>query len=67
MPKKMWSGDVTVLGHSKECIIIDYENEEAFVPYSQIGEDSEITKDSKKGESGEIIIPEWLAEDRGWT
>ena len=67
MARKMWRGDVTVMKVLNESMIVDYEGEEGFVPLSQIDEDSEITASSKKGDSGTLVIPEWLAEDRGWA
>lgn len=41
------------------CLI---DGEEAWLPWSQIDEGSEIAKD---GDSGTIWIPEWLADAKG--
>lgn len=40
------------------CLI---DGEECWLPWSQINEDSEITKD---GDSGSVYIPRWLAEEK---
>lgn len=36
---------------------------EVWIPKSQIQEDSEVTE---VGDSGTLIVSQWLAEERGW-
>jgi len=64
---KTWSGEVTVVNITDKGIFVDYELEEGFVPFSQIDEESDITEDAQKGDTGTLVIPEWLAGDRGWA
>jgi hypothetical protein len=47
-------------------LVVDYENEEGVIPFSQIDEESDVMEDSEKGETGTLVIPEWLAKVRGW-
>lgn len=34
-----------------------------WIPYSQVHEDSEV---HREGDSGTLLVNEWLAEKRGW-
>ncbi len=44
------------------AILVEYENEEFWIPKSQISEDSEVTE---KDDEGVLAIPEWLADEKG--
>jgi hypothetical protein len=63
----LWSGDVTVLRHSGKAMLCEYENEEAWIPYSQIHSDSEVWEETEVGEYGKLVIPLWLAEKKSWA
>jgi len=63
---ELWRGEVTVIRHHTNSMLVDHENEEAWIPYSKIHEDSEVWLESDPGETGELVVPLWLAEDRGW-
>jgi hypothetical protein len=63
---KMWKGDVVVVRRTYKAVLVNHENEEAWIPYSQIHDDSEIYEVSCEGEKGALVIPEWLAEKNGW-
>jgi len=39
-------------------------DEAAFIPQSQIDDDSEVWQ---KGDEGDLIVSDWLARERGWT
>jgi len=43
-------------------LIVVFEGEEVLIPKSQIGESSEVWSE---GDSGTLVIPRWLARDRG--
>lgn len=62
----IWKGEVTVLAATEKALRVTHENEEAWIPLSQIHDDSEIWKPSQIGETGVLAIPEWLAEKKGW-
>ena len=51
------------------CVILDDddENRERWVPRSMIDEDSEIDRDATPGDSGELVVPQFWAEDEGWV
>lgn len=57
--------EVCVVRRTESSLLVEYEGEEFFIPFSEISDESEITEDSEPGDTGELIIPEWLAEDRG--
>lgn len=54
--------DVLVVRELERSIVVQYEGEELIIPKSQIGIDSEV---QGEGDEGRLVIPQWLAEDRG--
>lgn len=58
----LWEEEVTVLRETEAAILIEYENEEFWIPKSQIQEDSEV---SGVGDVGTLSIPRWLAKEKG--
>lgn len=58
----LWEEEVTVLRETEAAILIEYENEEFWIPKSQIQEDSEARS---KGDVGTLSIPRWLAKEKG--
>jgi hypothetical protein len=60
-----WQGTVTVLHATEKALKVDYEGEEIWIPYSQVDDDSEIYKKEQVGETGELVISEWLAKEKG--
>lgn len=57
-----WEGEVTVIRDSGKALLVEYEGEEVWIPKSQIDDDSEVWKE---GQEGTLIIPYWLAEEKG--
>lgn len=57
--------DCTVVKVLPNSLIVFYEGEEFQVPFSTIDDDSELHSESEVDESGTLVIPLWLAEDRG--
>lgn len=55
-----------VVRHHTNSMLVDHEGEEGWIPYSQIHDDSEVWLESEVGEVGELVVPLWIAEDRGW-
>ena len=60
-----WEGEVTVVRESEKALLVDYEGEEFWVPKSQIHADSEIYSSRQVGETGNLVLPYWLAEKKG--
>ncbi len=60
-----WQGTVTVLHATEAALKVDYEGEEMWIPFSQIDDDSEIYKKDQVGETGELVISEWMAKQKG--
>lgn len=56
--------DVKVIRDSGTAILCEVDGEEVWIPKSQIDDDSEVYK---AGTDGKLIIPEWLATDKGLT
>ena len=48
-------------------LVVSEDGDEAWVPFSKILDGSEIDEDGDVGDEGKLLIPEWLAEDRGWA
>lgn len=40
--------------------------DQEWVPISQIDEESEITRESDAGDTGTLIVSEWIAIQKGW-
>ena len=47
---------------AKGLLVRSEDGKEAWLPQSQIHDDSEVWK---KGQKGKLVIPTWLAEDKG--
>jgi hypothetical protein len=62
----MWSETVQVIRKTDKAILCIYEEVEAWIPFSQILDDSEIYNASEPGEKGTLCIPDWLAEKKEW-
>jgi len=62
----LWKGEVTVVSHGKKAMKVSYENEDAWIPYSQVHDDSTVYEKTDPGETEELVIPLWLAEAKGW-
>lgn len=59
--------EVDVLKMHDQSMLVEYEGEEASIPYSIIEEESEINEFSEEGDSGDLVIPRWKAIDVGFT
>jgi hypothetical protein len=55
--------DVEVIAETGRALLIFDGNRQEWVPKSQIGRDSEV---QEKGDKGSILIPEWLAKEKGF-
>lgn len=57
---------VTVMAKSAKSLLVKFEDgREEWIPLSQIVSGSEITADSVKDDTGELVISGWLAHARG--
>lgn len=63
----LWRGEVTVIRMSPKAILVNYENDEQWVPKSQIHDDSGVYSKTAIGNTGELVMPRWLAEKKGWA
>jgi hypothetical protein len=61
----MWSETVKVVRKTDKAVLVEYETVDAWIPYSQILDDSEIYETCVPGEEGVLALPEWLAEQKG--
>ncbi len=60
-------GNFTIKSMSKAALLIEDERgDEHWVPKSQICDESAICQYSEVGDLGELILPEWLAEKKGF-
>jgi hypothetical protein len=59
-------GDARVKGSTELglWVWIDDLDEQVFVPFTQIHDDSDLWDESS--EPGELVVTAWLAEQRGW-
>lgn len=56
--------DVIALHSGDNALLCEVDDEEEWIPYSQIAEDSEVTDE---GDEGSLIVSWWLAEKKGWV
>ena len=60
-----WEGDVEIRGATDKALLVEYEGEEFWIPKSQIDDDSEIYSSRQLGKTGTLVLPYWLAEEKG--
>lgn len=66
MAQEMWKGEVEIIRHHNKSMLCEYEGEQDWIPYSEIHDDSELWEKSDRGEVGDLVIPLWLANKKGW-
>lgn len=54
---------ILVVVEAEDDVLAHEESDEIWIPSSQIVESSEVTEE---GDSGELHVTMWLAEERGW-
>ena len=62
-------GNVRIVKRHNAAFLVDSLDggpKEVWIPFSQIKEGSEITKDSEEGDEGDLSIPRWLADENGF-
>lgn len=57
--------DVELIKHHDNAMLVTDGDNEVWIPYRLLGEDSEIDRDSEEGDTGVIVIPEWEAVEIG--
>ena len=58
-------GEFEVVHATPDALLIsDYCGTEIWIPKSKIDEESELDPDSKEGDEGMLILPEWLAIEK---
>jgi hypothetical protein len=61
-----WAETVEVVAVSAKAVLVRYEDVEDWVPFSQVLDDSEIYSGCQIGDTGTLVIPEWLAQEKGF-
>lgn len=54
--------DVEVMHTTDDAILVAIEGEEFWIPHEHVRAESEVTA---KGDTGELVIPRWLARKKG--
>jgi hypothetical protein len=54
--------NVTVVMEKEKALLVEVEGEQIWIPKSQIHDDSEVYKADTEGT---LVIPEWLAKEKG--
>jgi len=60
-----WDEKVLVKMATDKALLIVYEGHEVWIPVSQINDDSEVWGSEHVGQEGRLVIPYWLAEEKG--
>jgi len=58
---------VQILRHGDNSMLVTDGDIEDWVPYSLLGEDSEVDETSDEGDTGDIYLPQWKAEEIGFV
>lgn len=61
----LWKGEVLVLGGTDKALKVQYEGEELWFPFGWIHDDSEVYSKKQVGETGTLVLPEWVAHRKG--
>ena len=56
--------NVTILKKTDKALLCEIDDQQVWIPISQLHEDSTLNGESDEGELGDIVIPEWLAEEK---
>lgn len=64
MAKKVSFEDVRVVRGSSKALLCEINGEQHWIPKSQIDDDSEVFDDGENAE-GTLVLPEWLAVEKG--
>lgn len=59
----LFSAEARIVKDTGKCFLIDVEGESVLIPKSQIHDDSEVFDMDNR--EGRLVIPMWLAVDRG--
>lgn len=51
----------------KALLVCDADEEEFWIPKSQICDESYLTDESEAGDQGALTLPEWLAIEKGFA
>lgn len=54
--------DVVCLRSTDKAILVDIDGDEHWIPQSQVHEDSEVYR---QGQTGTLVITQWIAKQRG--
>ncbi len=61
-------GQVTVRAKTDRALLCELpDGEEVWFPLSQIHDDSEIYDSAQIGDTGELVVSEWLARQKGYA
>lgn len=55
--------DVVCKHATQKALLVEVDGDEVWVPQSQITDDSEVWKE---GDTGTLVVTEWIAEQKGW-
>jgi hypothetical protein len=60
--EKCYIADVNILRSTESAVLCLIENEEIWIPQSQIDDESEVWEE---GDNGTLVISLWIAEQKG--
>ena len=58
-------GECEVVNTSGLALLVNVDGKEVWIPFSQIDESSELTRDSEAGDKGDLVVTAWIARERG--
>ena len=56
---------VTVIRATSKALLVCIDESEVWIPKSQLCDESEIDAAADEGDEGELVVPEWMAIEKG--
>lgn len=62
MPDTVRFPDTYCIRATEDAILVNVENEEVWIPQSQVHDDSEVWEE---GDEGDLVVTRWIAQKKG--
>jgi hypothetical protein len=62
MPEELYRCQAKAIHQTEKAVLVEIDDEKHWIPQNQIHDDSEVWK---KGDVGELVITQWIAEKCG--
>jgi hypothetical protein len=60
--EEFWEGEVQAIHATEKALLVVFEGDQYWIPQKMIHDNSEVWRN---GDEGLLVIPQWLAEEKG--